>query len=75
MKKILLFAVSGIVVVLVVLYIIGVVSKGPEYAVKEYVDELPVCTESRSRTDALGNIYTCIDNEWVYTGTVNDLKE
>lgn len=32
------------------------------------------CTEGRQRIDAVNNIFTCIDGEWIYTGGENNIK-
>lgn len=50
----------------------------PEPAKKYDVITAPknylLCKENEQKTDPLGNIYTCIGEKWVYTGSVNEPK-
>lgn len=49
---------------------------------KQNVTELPPakkvyianCKESSTKTDQLGNVFTCIGGEWIFTGSDGDIK-
>jgi hypothetical protein len=70
------FVLTGLVVVLMVIVGIIVFFKKeviPEPVVTPIVTSTD-CTNGLTKTNAIGNTFTCIDGKWIYTGNVSDIK-